>query len=448
MKRLALNEIINWQNKYNRKPLFIFGARQVGKTYLVKKLFADKYYKNSYIYVDFKKDEEISNYFSKTVDSSKLIEYLQQKMGRKINKDVLIIFDEIQECLPAITSLKYFCQDHPEIPVIATGSMVRIKLKRKERGVKNKTNFFPVGKIDQINLYPMNFEEFLLNANEILYERINEAYIKKNSLDQITHELAMEYLYTYLLVGGMPECVDVYLHTKSLFESQLTARTLYDNYLSDMELYQASPESIVRAKLLFDNIYTQLNKENKNIKFSMLEKNTRERDFKSPVDWLITANLLLKSRSIKESVSFPLISNNDSLYRLYMLDSGLFAKQSNIDMTTFYDKDKRNELSGIFFENYVAAELNAKGIPLFYWKGKNDAEFEFLVMSKNRIIPIDVKKNKGVLNSLEKYKYHNKCDLAIKISKNNYGYDESKGILTIPLYMTYLLCEDIIKNRI
>ncbi len=448
MKRLALNEIINWRNKYNRKPLFIFGARQVGKTYLVKKLFADKYYKNSYIYVDFKKDEEISNYFSKTVDSSKLIEYLQQKMGRKINKDVLIIFDEIQECLPAITSLKYFCQDHPEIPVIATGSMVRIKLKRKERGVKNKTNFFPVGKIDQINLYPMNFEEFLLNANEILYERINEAYIKKNSLDQITHELAMEYLYTYLLVGGMPECVDVYLHTKSLFESQLTARTLYDNYLSDMELYQASPESIVRAKLLFDNIYTQLNKENKNIKFSMLEKNTRERDFKSPVDWLITSNLLLKSRSIKEVVSFPLISNNDSLYRLYMLDSGLFAKQSNIDMTTFYDKDKRNELSGIFFENYVASELNAKGIPLFYWKGKNDAEFEFLVMSKNRIIPIDVKKNKGVLNSLEKYKYHNKCDLAIKISKNNYGYDASKGILTIPLYMTYLLCEDIIKNRI
>ncbi len=141
MKRLALNEIINWQNKYNRKPLFIFGARQVGKTYLVKKLFADKYYKNSYIYVDFKKDEEISNYFSKTVDSSKLIEYLQQKMGRKINKDVLIIFDEIQECLPAITSLKYFCQDHPEIPVIATGSMVRIKLKRKERGVKIKLIF-------------------------------------------------------------------------------------------------------------------------------------------------------------------------------------------------------------------------------------------------------------------------------------------------------------------
>lgn len=448
MKRLALDEIIKWQNKYNRKPLFIFGARQVGKTYLVKKLFADKYYKNSYIYVDFKKDEEISNYFSKTVDSSKLIEYLQQKMGKKINKDVLIIFDEIQECLPAITSLKYFCQDYPEIPIIATGSMVRIKLKRKERGEKNKTNFFPVGKIDQINLYPMNFEEFLLNANEILYEKINEAYNEKNSLDQITHELAMEYLYTYLLIGGMPECVDVYLHTKSLFEAQLTARTLYDNYLSDMELYQASQESIVRAKMLFDNIYTQLNKENKNIKFSMLEKNTRERDFRSPVDWLITANLLLKSRSVKECVSFPLMSNNESLYRLYMLDSGLFAKQSNIDMTTFYDKDKRNELSGIFFENYVALELNAKGIPLFYWKGKNDAEFEFLVMSKNRIIPIDVKKNKGVLNSLEKYKYHNKCDLAIKISKNNYGYDESKGILTIPLYMTYLLSEDIIKNKI
>ena len=156
----------------------------------------------------------------------------------------------------------------------------------------------------------------------------------------------------------------------------------------------------------------------------------------------------MKSKLVKETVSFPLIEDNSSMFRIYMMDSGMFAMQSQIDMTTFYDNSKRNELSGIFFENYVATEFVSKEIPLFYWKGKNDAEFEFLVMSKNRIIPIDVKKNKGTLNSLDKYKNRNKCDLAIKISKNNYGYDETRNILTLPIYMTFLLSEDICKNNI
>ena len=153
MKRLKLNEMIKCKNKYNRKPLFIFGARQVGKTYLVKNLFAEEFYKDNYIYVDIKKDTDITRYFSKTVDAAKLIEYLQQKKGRRIDKNVLLIFDEIQECLPAISSLKYFCQDFPEIPVIATGSMVRVRMKRKGRGKNSSENFFPVGKIDQINYY-------------------------------------------------------------------------------------------------------------------------------------------------------------------------------------------------------------------------------------------------------------------------------------------------------
>ena len=156
----------------------------------------------------------------------------------------------------------------------------------------------------------------------------------------------------------------------------------------------------------------------------------------------------MKSELTKEKVTYPLMADCESIMRLYLLDCGLFASQSRIDMTTFYDSEKRNELSGIFFENYVAEELNCKGIPLYFWKGKNDSEFEFLVMSKNRIIPIDVKKGKGVLNSLDKFKNHNSCDLAVKISRNNYGYDTSKGILTLPLYMVFLLCRDICNNNV
>ena len=448
MKRKALEDIIIWKDKYNRKPLFVFGARQVGKTYLVKQLFAEQYFKNSYIYIDFKKNEEIRDYFSRTVDAEKLIEYLQQKFNKKIDKKVLIIFDEIQECLPAISALKYFNQDFPEIPVIATGSMVRIKLKRKSRGIKHTENFFPVGKVDQLYLWPLSFEEYLINSNEFLYNSIKNSYTEKKPLEDAYHQLAINELYNYLLVGGMPDCVKTYLHTKSLFESRQVAKVLYDNYLSDMELYQASPEAIIRAKLLFSNIYSELNKENKNIKFSNLEKGSKYREFTSPLDWLETASLVIKSKLVKETVSFPLIGDNSSTFRIYMMDPGMFAMQSQIDMTTFYDNTKRNELSGIFFENYVATELISKEIPLFYWKGKNDAEFEFLVMSKNRVIPIDVKKNKGTLNSLEKYKNRNKCDLVIKISKNNYGYDGEQKILTIPIYMTFLLSEDIFQNNI
>ena len=448
MKRKALEDIIYWKDKYNRKPLFVFGARQVGKTYLVKQLFAEMYFKNSYIYIDFKKNEEIREYFSRTVDAGKLIEYLQQKFNRNINKNVLIIFDEIQECLPAISSLKYFNQDFPEIPVIATGSMVRIKLKRKSRGTKHTENFFPVGKVDQLYLWPLNFEEYLINSNEFLYEAIKKSYIEKQPLEEASHQLAINELYNYLLVGGMPDCVKTYLHTKSLFEARQVAKVLYDNYLSDMELYQASPEAIIRAKLLFSNIYSELNKENKNMKFSNLEKGSKYREFTSPLDWLETASLVIKSKLVKETVSFPLVGDNSSTFRIYMMDSGMFAMQSQIDMTTFYDNTKRNELSGIFFENYVATEFISKGIPLFYWKGKNDAEFEFLIMSKNRVVPVDVKKNKGTLNSLEKYKNRNKCDLVIKISKNNYGFDNERKLLTLPIYMTFLLSDDISKNNI
>ena len=448
MKRKALEDIIYWKDKYNRKPLFVFGARQVGKTYLVKQLFAEMYFKNSYIYIDFKKNEEIREYFSRTVDAGKLIEYLQQKFNRNINKNVLIIFDEIQECLPAISSLKYFNQDFPEIPVIATGSMVRIKLKRTSRGTKHTENFFPVGKVDQLYLWPLNFEEYLINSNEFLYEAIKKSYIEKQPLEEASHQLAINELYNYLLVGGMPDCVKTYLHTKSLFEARQVAKVLYDNYLSDMELYQASPEAIIRAKLLFSNIYSELNKENKNMKFSNLEKGSKYREFTSPLDWLETASLVIKSKLVKETVSFPLVGDNSSTFRIYMMDSGMFAMQSQIDMTTFYDNTKRNELSGIFFENYVATEFISKGIPLFYWKGKNDAEFEFLIMSKNRVVPVDVKKNKGTLNSLEKYKNRNKCDLVIKISKNNYGFDNERKLLTLPIYMTFLLSDDISKNNI
>jgi len=165
MERIYLQNLIAWKDKYKRKPLLVTGARQVGKTYLVKELFAKRYFPNSYIYIDFKRQTDFNEIFSSTVDSNALIEFLQQKLERRIDKNTLLIFDEIQECPSVITSLKYFYQDNRDIPVIATRSMVRTKLKRRLRGNGKTSYFFPVGNIDELYVFPLNFEEFLFKKS-------------------------------------------------------------------------------------------------------------------------------------------------------------------------------------------------------------------------------------------------------------------------------------------
>lgn len=180
MQRLAINKIIEWNNNKRRKPLIVWGARQVGKTFLIKDIFAKTFYKNNFIYIDFKIEDEINDFCSKTANAKKIIEYISLHTNKEISKNTLLIFDEIQECPNIISSLKYFCQDYREIPVIATGSMVRIKIQREtnKRGGGEKF-LFPVGKIDQITIYPMTFDEFLMNSNHILYEKIKQAYNTK-----------------------------------------------------------------------------------------------------------------------------------------------------------------------------------------------------------------------------------------------------------------------------
>lgn len=183
MERIALQKLIDWNNNKRKKPLIIWGARQVGKTYLVEELFAKTYYKNNYIYVDCKKEDEIREFCSETANAEKIIEYISLRKGKQINENTLLIFDEVQECPNVISSLKYFCQDFREIPVIATGSMVRIKLQREthKRGSRENNKFlFPVGKINQITIYPMTFDEFLMNSNKILYATVKKAYEEKS----------------------------------------------------------------------------------------------------------------------------------------------------------------------------------------------------------------------------------------------------------------------------
>ena len=446
MERNAMQELIRWNEKKRRKPMVVWGARQVGKTYLIKDLFAEKYYKGNCIYIDCKKEDEIRKFCTNTANAEKIIEYISLRMGRKITEDTLLVFDEVQECLNIISALKYFCQDFPKIPVIATGSMVRIKMQREthKRGASDDKKFlFPVGKIDQMTVYPMTFDEFLMNSNHVLYDTIRKAYLERKPLDADIHNLALEQVYRYLLIGGMPEAVATYFDEDDVFESREVLKVLYDNYLSDMDLYQASQEAILRSRTLFANIYRELNKESKNFSPGLIEENSKTRDYATALQWLTLAHVVNQSYQLKEHITMPLMADNDSYFRLFLGDIGMFSYQSGINAASFISAERENTLTGIFFENFVANELIAKGHKLFYWKGKSSAELEFIVESDNQLYPIDVKKGRGVLNSLEKFANHNKFTFAIKVSKNNYGFSAEQKLLTVPFYFFPFVAQDL-----
>lgn len=450
MERTALQKLADWDSNKRKKPLIVWGARQVGKTYLILELFAKKYYPNRYVYVDCKKEDEIRAFCSGTANAEKIIEYISLRKGQQLNEQTLLIFDEVQECPNILSSLKYFCQDYREIPVIATGSMVRIKLQREthKRGARDNDKFlFPVGKINQMTVYPMTFDEFLMNSNQMLFDAVRNAYERRQPLERQIHELVMEHVYKYLLVGGMPEAVEAYIDGGNLLESREILKVLYDNYLADMELYQASQESVLRSRALFQNIYRELNRESKNFSPGLIEEKSKTRDYATSIQWLTMAHVVNQSFQLKEHVTMPLMPDSDSSFRLFLGDIGMFSYQSGINAASFVSSERENTLSGIFFENFVANELIAKEHKLFYWRGKSSAELEFIVESDNRLYPIDVKKGRGTLNSLEKFSNHNKFEYAIKVSKNNYGYDREQKLLTIPLYFIPFVAKDLADGK-
>ena len=449
MERLELRKLEQWLNDPLRKPLIVWGARQTGKTYLIRELFAKRFFPRDAVYIDFRLEQEIADYCSGHLNPQEILAFISLAKRRTITEKTLLIFDEIQECPAIITSLKYFCQDYRNYPIIATGSMVRIRIQRvsRKRGSENQPFLFPVGKINQMTLYPMTFDEFLLNSNRPLFDAVRQAYETGTPLQNAIHEMAMNALYQYLLIGGMPEAVDTFIKTQDYLAAQRILKDLYDNYLSDMELYQASPESVLRSQKVFSSIYRELNRDSRNFSPGLIETGKKNRDFQSPIDWLTMAHVVHQSFQLKERAALPLMQDNAALFRLYLSDIGMFSWQSGISAADFLSKNGQKNLTGIFFENYTALELAARDIKLFYWKGKNDAEMEFVVESNGRAVPLDVKKGRGSLNSLEKFRNHNGNGLAIKISANNAGYDEGSNILTVPLYELPFLAEDLAAGR-
>lgn len=259
MQRKYLEALREWNKDPYRKPMIVWGARQVGKTYLVKDLFAEQEYKGRYIYVDCRVNYRFVDYCRKHVNDEEILSYLSLSYQREIGKDTLLIFDEAQECPELLILLKYFCQNHREIPILLTGSMIRLRLKRDSnvRGQKDNNAFlFPIGKINELTVYPLTFGEFLYNRNAMLYKKVKEAYKEKKELSEAEHSMAMSVFYDYLLIGGMPEADRIFLETGSYQKARKTVIELYNNYLEDMPLYQASNESKLRSETIFKTIYS------------------------------------------------------------------------------------------------------------------------------------------------------------------------------------------------
>lgn len=442
MERKKIEELEKWLKSPRRKPLIVWGARQVGKTYLVKELFAKRYFKD-FVYIDLKKDTAAKAFFSTTSNADEYLTYIETRYQKKLNSETLLIFDEVQQCHQVLSALKYFCQDHRELPVIATGSLVRLSIKQQE--TKNSTDefLFPVGKIDSMTVHPVSFEEYLMNVNPILLNMIKESYSTKSVLKQPYHQMALDLLHEYLTIGGLPEALDIFIQEKSYVDATATLKEVYQNYLGDMDTYNVSTETILKTRNVYKNIFAQLNKENKNFKVSLVEKGKSNRDYFNAYEWLELAHVIYRCKNIKGHVTLPFQEESAGLFRIYLADVGIFAFQSQVNQADFFVKERRNTLAGVFYENFVACEFAAKELPLFYWTGKQTHEFEFIIYSSGKLYPIDVKKEKGNLASLEEFRQINGNCIAIKISANNFGYNKEKNILTIPHYATFLLAEDL-----
>ena len=437
MKRKYLSELEEWIQKPDRKPLMVWGARQVGKSYLVEELFAKKFFKDRYLKIDLSDEDDFVEYAENNSNLEKVLDYIELHYHFVPDKDHLLFFDEAQECPSIVKMMKHFCEKRRDIPLIVSGSLVRLRINRDSKKA-NKTFLFPVGKINQLYVYPMTFDEFLANYDSNMYEYVKRKFESKDLIDQYIHQELIDVFRTYMFVGGMPEAVQTFLDYKdkkirAYKETSKKIQEIYDDYLADMGLYQTSTESMIRSRLIYKDIYKQLNKENENFKISNTIENAKNRDMINPYFWLTTANVVLQSFCLKEKITLPLIENENSIFRFYLSDVGMFTHQSGLDYERFLI-DKDNALSGIYYENYVATELVARRYPLFYWKGKRSSEFEFIMNIDNSIVAIDAKRGKSNLNSLEEFRNHNKTDLIIKVSSNQYGYNEGQKLLTLPFY--------------
>ena len=424
MYRNKLEELENWKKSKNRKPLIIRGARQVGKTWLMKEF--GKNFFEKYAYINFDENERMNKLFDGDFDIERIIQGLKIESGVNIEpENTLIIFDEIQETPRALKALKYFCENAKEYYIISAGSLLGVAI--------HEGTSFPVGKVDFIDLMPLSFLEFInaLDEKDILM------LLKNNNFEMLNvfNKKIKDYLKLYYYIGGMPEVVNSYIENKDLVEVRNIQRKLLDAYEQDFSKH--APSNIVpRIRGLWNNIPTQLAKENKKFIYGLVREGARAREYEIALSWLIDCGLVYQVNRVNTS-KIPLSAYQDfSAFKLYILDVGLLSAMAGIDSKTLLDGNEIfEEFKGSLTEQYVLCQLKqCTNLKIFYWTAENGmAEIDYITQISNQNVPIEVKANEN-LQAKSLKSFVKKYDTKINVRTSMSDYRKDDWIINIPLY--------------
>jgi predicted AAA+ superfamily ATPase len=425
MKRAVMNRLLAWKSQSKRKPLILMGARQVGKTFVLKR-FGEQEYANT-VYVNFEDNPRLCKLFDASLDPKMVLKALTIEMNTEvIAGQTLLVFDEIQECPNALNSLKYFCESAPEQHIVAAGSLLGVKLAH----VKG----FPVGKVQFLSLYPLSFLEFLEAIKEVRLKEFLEERKKIEPLPLNLHEKLLMYFKEYLFVGGMPEAVAEYIDSQNVSKVREIQTAILNAYSLDFAKH-APKEHIMKINQVWSSIPSQLAKENKKFIYSAVKEGGRAKEFEGALQWLIEAGLIYKV-SLISVPKIPLSAYADlNAFKVYLVDVGLLGAMSNLSAKTIlHENELFQEFRGAIAENYVAQELVHSQYPLFYWTSEGKAEVDFILEQDDLIYPLEVKSgNFSKKKSLRVYgdTYH--PEMLIRSSPMNLRKDGD--VLNCPLYL-------------
>ncbi len=433
MYRKVFEYLKQWKDSRYRKPLIIQGARQVGKTYALLEFGKECY--DNVAYFNFQTNESLISTFDENISPSYLIPILSHICKQNITKGhTLIIFDEVQLCERALTSLKYFREEAPEYHVIAAGSLLGVAVNRKR-------NAFPVGKVDRYTMYPMDMEEFLRALGEAeLVERIRLCFDENQPMPAALHEAANNLYRLYLFIGGMPEAVVRYVETKDPLQVRHVLETIAMDYLDDMSKYQDSANEIKKTRLTYGTIAVQLSKKNVRFQYKLIKKGARAADYENAIEWLVSASLVLRIYRA-EQIMKPLENYRDiDDFKIYLSDVGLLMAQKDVSLNDIlFMEDELTDFKGGMTENYVQISLVRSGFQPYFWRNeKGTREVDFIINIDDKLIPVEVKSGDHVASeSLNEYIRLFKPVYAIRISEKNFGFEN--GIRSVPLYATFCI---------
>lgn len=439
MLRKDYEKLLKWKNKTSRKPLLVLGVRQCGKTYLVKE-FGSKEFENM-AYINFDGNKGLQSIFDYDFDINRILDEIGSVVLNKkiIPGKTLLFLDEIQDCPRAIQSLKYFCENLPELHVIAAGSLLGIAL--KEQGIS-----FPVGKVQRLEMFPMSFEEFVIADGGEKYLNGMSKLPLGREISELYSVPMQKYLQNYYIVGGMPEAVKIWIQTHDYNQVEEIQNQILKDYADDFGKH-TTPDTAIKIKLIWDAIPSQIAKDNNKFIFSHVKEGARAKDLEDALEWLVSAGLVYKLNLVP-TPQLPLESMKDNTYfKIYMADVGLLRKKSNVNYRTILNGDESFiQFKGTFSENYIMSELKSLGVSAYFWRTKADAEVDFISDYEGVLFPIEVKSATNTkAKSLQLFCKRFAPKLAFKASLKNVGDNmmEETHIWNIPLYIFFRIKEYI-----